>query len=143
MLKRYIPFVLVFILFFSCSEKNDSTAFQIDQLLRSATWRIADYSEDGTDQTSQFSGGTMSFISGSEVQTRINGGVENGIWTLSIDPADPNQNTVNIAFFFNSGSTFSKINRDWTVVSYSNTRIDMIYNRPSDQAVFDLVLQKN
>ena len=98
-------------------ERNPSTGGStnnLDTILSDGTWIVDSYTDDGTDETSDYTGYQLTFMSNGTVQA-TNGTVINGTWNV--------QNAGNVLNLNFSGVPFDEFNDDWDVISVSDTQV--------------------
>lgn len=98
-------------------ERNPSSGGNtnnLDTILSDGTWIVDSYTDDGTDETSDYTGYQLTFMSNGTVQA-TNGTVINGTW--SVQSAG---NVLNLNF---GGVPFDEFNDDWDVISVTSTEV--------------------
>ncbi|WP_298510572.1 hypothetical protein [uncultured Kordia sp.] len=98
-------------------ERNPSTGGStnnLDTILSDGTWIVDSYTDDGTDETSDYTGYQLAFMSNGTVQA-TNGTVINGTWNV--------QNAGNVLNLNFSGVPFDEFNDDWDVTSVTATEV--------------------
>ena len=98
-------------------ERNPSTGGStnnLDTILSDGTWIVDSYTDDGTDETSDYTGYQLTFMSNGTVQA-TNGTIINGTWNV--------QNAGNVLNLNFSGIPFDEFNDDWDVISVTATEV--------------------
>jgi hypothetical protein len=98
--------------------------------MKSGTWRVTDYQDNGDDETNHFTDYTFTFADNNVLTAT--GGVNtfNGAWTVTnfkTDDDTPNNN-VDFNIFFSAPADFEDISDDWDIVSRTDTKIVLIDN---------------
>ena len=131
---KLIPALLtslaVVFLFASCSNSSDPSVPSqtvIQNNVQSDSWKITSFIDSGKDETSHFSGYTFTFGSNG-ILTATNGSAYTGSW--SITDSNSNDDSVDNLDFniqFNLGNDFDDLSEDWSIVSQSSSRIELIH----------------
>lgn len=143
-----IPILLVLFLLnvaSMCSNDDDSSSSSsqvitdTENAVVNGTWRVTLFSEDGTNQTSNFSNYNFTFNSNGTLST-VNGSTTmNGTWTTGIDDSTPkmfiNFNVVN--------GPFEEISEDWRILSNTSSKIELKHVSGGDGSVDLLTFEKN
>ena len=131
---------------FSCSDDSDdnppaATAVQIRNTLLPGTWKITLFSEDGVNQTTNFSGYNFDF-NASDVLLAENG-TNNyaGTWTITVDDDSPGKLDFNIAFA--GPNNFSELSEDWDIVQRTDTKLVLRHVSGGDGDIDLLTFEKN
>lgn len=145
---KLIPILaLVFILNVAsmCSKDDDSSSSsssnptQVNSSVSSGTWRVTLYNEEGTIQTSNFSGYTFTFASGGAL-TAVNGSTtQSGVWSTY---SDSGYTKMDLLFSATSGS-FESISEDWRVLTTSASKIELKHVSGGDGSIDYLTFEKN
>jgi len=111
--------------------------------MKSGTWRVTDYRDNGDDETNHFTGFNFTFANGNVLTA--SDGVETftGAWTITnfkTDDDTPNNN-VDFNIFFSAPADFEDISDDWDIVSSTATKIVLTDNGSS--GTDSLTLEKN
>lgn len=145
---KLIPILaLVFILNVAsmCSKDDDSSSSsssnptQVNSSVSSGTWRVTLYNEEGTIQTSNFSGYTFTFASGGAL-TAVNGSTtQSGVWSTY---SDSGYTKMDLLFSASNGS-FESISEDWRVLTTSASKIELKHVSGGDGSIDYLTFEKN
>lgn len=101
----------------SCS--NGNTGTNADSVLEDGSWQICAHLNDGTDETSDFTGFSITF-DGNNTITADNGTVINGIWNVQ---SEGNK----LVLDFGSASPFDKLNNDWRFKKVVDLQVELQY----------------
>lgn len=127
----------------SCSkddDDNDSVASIVAGHLKTGTWRITSYIDNGTDETADFNGFTFTFKNNGEVDASNSILTVSGAWANDNDDSDPE---IDMDFSTSSMSMFQEISEDWDIVSHSATQVSLRHVSGGGGGTDLLVFQKN
>lgn len=134
-MKSSSSIILVIVIVFSlcsCTKENDSTPeqaqTQIEDILKSGTWKITRFEDSGKDETSHFSG--YDFIFGSNNTLTADYGMNRleGSWSVTDSSSDDdNLNDLDLVVHFIESNDFEELNEDWDFISYSQSLIELIH----------------
>jgi len=149
----------VVLVFISCTtdedtNSNNSTADiqEITNLVVSGTWRITNFIDSGSDETSDFDSYGFSFNTDGSLVADNGVATINGTWSVTGDDSDDDDSDhdssddddnddVDFNIFFANPSGFNELSEDWHFVSRSNTKIELIHesshNGGSDMLTFE------
>ena len=120
------------------SNSSSSNPSQVNTNATSGTWRVTLYSEDGSTQTSNFSGYAFTFATGGAL-TAVNGSTtQSGVWETY---SDSGYTKLEFLFSATSGS-FESISEDWCVLSSSALMSDLKYFSGCDGSLYVLTFEK-
>ena len=122
------------------SSSASTTTTQVQNAATSGTWHVTLYNEDGSVQTSDYSGYNFSFNSdGSLAAVKSGSTTQTGTWnTLS----DSGSVKMNIGFTAPDGP-FESISEDWRVLSASTSKIELKHTSGGDGSIDLLTFEKN
>lgn len=121
------------------SSSSSSNPSQVNINVSSGTWRVTLYSEDGSTQTSNFSGYAFTFASGGAL-TAVNGSTtQSGVWETY---SDSGSTKFDILFSAPNGS-FESISEDWRVLSSTSSKIELKHVSGGDGSIDLLTFEKN
>lgn len=122
-------------------DNNSSSAIisQTQNTLVNGAWRVTLFSEDGSNQTSQFS--NYDFVFGTNGSLIADNGstTMNGTWTTGTDDSTPK-------FIINFSATngpFEEISEDWRILSTTATRVELKHVSGGDGSIDLLTFEKN
>jgi len=124
----------------SCSKDDDdnSPSAAVSTSLKSGTWRITSFSENGVDHTSDFSSFTFTFGNSGTVTAANSILTATGSWSTGLDDSQHK-----LILDFNSGALFDEISEDWEIVSQSSTQVSLRHVSGGSGGTDLLVFQKN
>jgi len=128
-----------------CSSDDDSNSSPSQVITNTqnavvnGTWRVTLFSEDGSNQTSNFSNYNFTFNSNGTLSATNGSTTMNGTWTTGIDDSTPkmyiNFNVVN--------GPFEEISEDWRIMFNSNSKIELKHVSGGDGSIDLLTFEKN
>ena len=125
----------------ACSKDDDDNggpSAAVATSLKSGTWRVTSFVENGTDKTTDFNSFTFTF-SNSGTVTAVNSILTaNGTWTTGTDDSKHK-----LVLNFASPVLFDEISEDWEIVSQSSTQISLRHVSGGSGETDLLVFQKN
>ena len=144
---KLIPFLTIVFLInvasMCSSDDNNSnssiTTTQVQNAATSGTWRVTLYNEDGSVQTSDYSGYNFSFNSDGSLAATNGGSTQTGTWSTVTDSGSTKMNLM----FGASDGPFESISEDWRVLSVSTTKIALKHLSGGDGSIDLLTFEKN
>ncbi|MEX0998091.1 MAG: hypothetical protein WDZ45_13655 [Flavobacteriaceae bacterium] len=139
------------LLLFSCSSDDDSNSgdsatviAQLETSIKSGTWRVSNFNEDGNNQTSDFNGYVFTFSEGGVVAASNGTTTITGTWVTSIGSSSSSSgsNPKFILEFNVSNGPFEEISEDWRIESSTNTKIDLKHVSGGDGSIDLLTFTK-
>jgi hypothetical protein len=135
-MRRIIYGLLVFFLLSGCDEsddkKHDSQKItEIENTAIAGQWKITLFSEDGTDETANYSDYQFTFEKGaySSTITAVKGvGTFPGVWSITDNnTGDDSDHFEDLDFFisFSAPPDLSELTEDWEILSMSDTEIEL------------------
>lgn len=135
--------ILLMVLNVSCSGDDKPSSSELINDLRNVItqnqWRVTNFSENGTNQTSQFSGFVFSFTAQGGVIAASGDTNVPGTWSTATDDSKPK---FVLQFFATSGS-FEEISEDWEILHVSNVEIRLRHISGGDGSVDLLTFRQN
>ncbi|MGL2963301.1 hypothetical protein ACSVH2_05730 [Flavobacterium sp. RSB2_4_14] len=120
------------------SSNNPGTGTVTDNVT-TGTWRVTSFQEDGTNNTSQFTGYAFS-INTNGSMVAVNGSVtKTGTWSTYLDSG---LTKFDIMFPDTSGP-FESISEDWRVLSSTATKLELKHISGGDGSIDLLTFEKN
>lgn len=122
----------------SCSSNDDGSSpidnsvaiAEVTATAQTGSWRITSYIDSGQNETNDFNGYNFTFSSNG-VLTATNGtNTFTGTWSVtdSSNSTDDSNDDIDFNIFFPVPDTnvFEDLNDDWDLVTYTNTKIELI-----------------
>jgi len=128
-----------------CSNDDDSSSSSSQVVndtqtaVVSGTWRVTLFSEDGSNQTSNFSNYNFTFNSNGTLTAANGSTTMNGTWSAGTDDSTPK---MFINFNVTNGP-FEEISEDWRILSNSSSKIELNHISGGDGSIDLLTFQKN
>ena len=93
----------------------------ISTIVQQGSWRITLYNDNGTDETSNFTGYSFKFNSNGTITATKGGSTVNGTWSKGTDDSQPK-------LYLNFGATnpFDSLTSDWRITSQNTSKIVLI-----------------
>lgn len=115
--------VLFASLVFSCKKVSPKG---VEKTVTEGSWKITLFSEDGVNETNDFTGYSFVFSKNGQV-TAANGTVTmNGTWSSSDSNSnDDSSNETHFNLYFEALNNFDELADDWHVVSLSSSKIEL------------------
>ncbi|MBK8710599.1 MAG: hypothetical protein IPL97_01760 [Niastella sp.] len=137
-----IPFFFILFLlisFTSCQNKTDDMTPdpQVELALTQGTWRVSDYTVNGSDQSGLFNGYSFT-LNQNGTASANNGTITNGTWASTT-----NNGTKTISIDLGTGMPLIILNQAWKVgeFNFNTVNLSVSSTNPTVQSV--LILQKN
>jgi len=126
----------------SCSKDDDdnNTTTAVAANLKSGTWRVSSFIDNGTDETTDFNGFTFTYNNGGTVSAVNNILTVTGSWSTGTDDS---RAKLNLDFSSSSLSQFEELSEDWEIVSQSATQVSLRHVSGGSGETDLLVFQKN
>lgn len=144
--------VFLFALTTSCGSDDDNGSVnngninQITNIVKDGTWKITTFSEDGNDETGNFTGYNFTF-GNNNVLTASNGTDTNtGTWSVTSSDSNDDDNSDNDIDFnigFVSPQEFADLSDDWDIIEYSSDVIKLIDVSGGNGGTDYLTFEKN
>ena len=122
-------------------DNNSSSAIitQTQNTFVNGSWRVTLFSEDGSNQTSQFLNYDFVFGTNGSLTAENGSTTMNGTWTTGTDDSTPK-------FIINFSATngpFEEISEDWQILNASATRVELKHVSRGDGSIDMLTFEKN
>lgn len=122
---------LLLVLVPSCSSDDDnsgtdSTPAEVIGVLTAGPgdWRITNFTEDGDNHTSYFTGYDFVFLNTNTITADNGTNAYSGAWAVTEDNSnDDSSSNVDLNIIFASPDNFTELSEDWEVVSLSSAKI--------------------
>lgn len=101
--------------------ENEVTA-KVSSILRSGTWKITRYKDDGLDRTTLLSEYIFQFEAGNVLRANRAENSYTGNWSVTLD--DDRSTDLDLNLFFSSTADLRLINDDWQIINYTENRIE-------------------
>ncbi|MEZ4875479.1 MAG: hypothetical protein R2793_08520 [Flavobacteriaceae bacterium] len=105
-------------------------------ILLAGPWFVSNYDEDGNNQTSNYTGYTLTFATGGSVTATNGTNTFNGTWVVT------GSTTLDLTLDFGTQAPFDEFNEDWDVLSYSSTTVTLQHISGGNGGTDNLVLER-
>lgn len=112
---------------------------QTQNTIVNGAWRVTLFSEDGSNQTSQFSNYDFVFGTNGTITANNGSNTMNGTWTTGTDDSTPKF----IINFSVTNGPFEEISEDWRILSTTSTKIELKHVSGGDGSIDLLTFEKN
>lgn len=131
----------------STNNNNNPSVQQVTSTVKSGTWRITHFDEEGNDETNHFNGFNFTF-GDNGVLTAVNGETTHtGTWSVTNDSNssddDNSGSDVDFNIAFTSPDDFTDLSDDWDIVSRTNNKIVLIDVSGGNGGTDNLTFEKN
>ncbi len=134
-----------------CSSDDDNSSSAdptpVINTASSGTWRITFYEDDGVNETFHFTGYNFTF-GASNVLTATNGtNTYTGAWSVTNSDSNddsPSSNDLDFNIMFSSPAVFAdELTDDWDIISYTDTKIQLVDVSGGNGGTDYLTFEKN
>lgn len=136
----------------SCSDDDSSktdvngNATAVTNNMKSGTWKITSFVEDGNDETNHFTGYDFTFATNGTVTAANGTNSYTGSWSVLDDNSNDDDNSgsdVDFLLAFTDPEEFADLSDDWDVQERTGTRIKLIDVSGGNGGTDTLVFEKN
>lgn len=107
----------------SCNKVSNKS---VEKAIEEGTWKISYYAEDGSNQTSDFTGYTFNFTSDGNVTATNGFSTIVGTWSVSKDNSnDDSSSDVDFNLVFPATNNFDELNDDWDIVTQNDNTLEL------------------
>lgn len=139
------------LLTFSCSNDGDSSSndsntiiMQLEASIKTGTWRVNLFVEDGDDQTHHFNGYVFTFNENETVISSNGTTTVAGTWVTSSGSSSSSGSNPKFILQFNASSgPFEEISEDWRIETSTSTLIELKHVSGGDGSIDLLTFVKN
>ena len=124
----------------SCSKDNDDSnmANLTGSTLKSGTWKVSLFVDDGVDETSNFNSFNFTFANGGMVTAANSLLTATGSWSTGTDDSTPKLNLA-----FTTPAFFTDLTEDWEILTVTNTTVTLHHQSGGGGGMDMLTFQKN
>ncbi|NHF58183.1 hypothetical protein FK220_002440 [Flavobacteriaceae bacterium TP-CH-4] len=147
-----MAFLFIVLVFKSCtSDDNDTDTINaadmeaVKTAVTAGEWMITYYFDSDKDETSDYTGFIFTFGSDGVLQASDGTMALTGAWSVtSSDSSDDDsiEDDIDFNIVFASPELFEELSDDWDIVSYSNTKIELIDISGGDGSTDYLTFEK-
>lgn len=129
-------------------QNNDALIADIEETMSSGTWRISNYNDSGTDETSDYDGFSFTFNSDGSLVATNGTDTYNGTWSVTDDDDSSDDNSsgeddIDFNIFFSSPEIMAELTDDWDIESWSTSRLALSDVSGGDGTTDLLTFEKN
>lgn len=128
------------------SNNNSQDPTPVINTVSDGTWRITFYEDDGVDETYHFTGYNFTF-GASNVLTASNGTNNyTGVWSVTNSNSNDDSSSSDLDFniMFSSPAVFAdELTDDWDIISYTDTKIQLVDVSGGNGGTDYLTFEKN
>ena len=125
---------------------NSAAIQQVQNTAKSGDWRITNFNDSGTNKTANFTGFSFTFSDNNTI-TAVNGSTTvSGTWSVrdsNNSSNDDSSNDIDFDISFASPRNFQDLTEDWSIVSSSNSKIDLKHVSGGNGGTDLLTFEKN
>jgi len=127
MKKTFLALTIIALGFAACNKNDDDNSSSVsttavNSTVTSSTWRVTLFNDNGTDETSNFSGFNFTFATSGTVAAANSLFAVNGTWNTSVSDSKVK---LTMNFPAPSVSAFLDLNEDWHVTARTDTKVTM------------------
>jgi hypothetical protein len=129
----------------SCNSDDDSNSnnntviVQLEASIKTGTWRVSSFVEDGNNQTHHFTGYAFTFSENGTVSATNGTNTVSGTWTTSSSSSSGSKFILN---FNASSGPFEEISEDWRIENVTSILIDLKHISGGDGSIDLLTFTK-
>jgi hypothetical protein len=113
------------------NSNNNSTIVQLEASIKTGTWRVSNFVEDGNNQTHHFNGYAFTFSENGAVSATNGTNTVTGTWTTSSSSSGSK-----FILNFNAASgPFEEISEDWRIETVTTVLIDLKHVSGGDGSI--------
>lgn len=106
------------------AKKASKKIEELNSTIKTGSWHISKFMENGQDELSHFSGYTFVFNDGGVVSANNGLNVYTGTWSITASSLDDDEGDYHLNISFNYDNYFKDLTEDWTFVSHESTHIE-------------------
>ena len=145
MKKTFLALTIIALGFAACKKSNNDnpssvTTTAVNSTVTSGTWRVTFFSDNGTNETGNFSGFNFTFATSGTVAAANSLLTINGTWNLAFSDSKVK---LTMNFPAPSVSAFLELNEDWHVTARTDTKVTMQHVSGGGGGTDYLTIEKN
>jgi hypothetical protein len=123
----------------SCSKDEDnSMSTQAASTLKSGTWKVTLFVDNGVDETTDFNSFNFTFANGGVVTATNNVLTATGTWSTGTDDSTPKLNLA-----FTTPAIFTDLTEDWEILTVTSNTVSLHHQSGGGGGMDMLSFQKN
>lgn len=114
----------------SCTNgsNDDSNNTPIQNQVQTGNWKITEFMDSGKEETSHFSGYTFTFAANGTLTATKSSNTHIGSWAVTdSNSQDDSPGSPDFVIQFDVTNDFSDLNKDWTIISRTDARIELTH----------------
>lgn len=133
----------------SCSDDDDNssgtTAEEVTSTITSGSWRITTFSEDGVDETTNFTGYNFVFGESNTITADNGTNTYTGAWAVTDDDSDDDNPSgdVDLDIIFSNPENFIDLSEDWDVIERTSSKVRLRHVSGGDGGTDYLTFERN
>lgn len=139
--------IFLIFLMISCSDTNEnfnSIKDEIEGDMKSGTWKITKFIDSGKNETSDYNGYTFSFDSNDILIANKDSMIFTGSWNISSSNSnDDDLDDLDFNISFSSPDVLEEITEDWSIITNSSKKIELIHISGGNGGTDLLTFEKN
>lgn len=147
-MKRKLSLLFCLLLFtslFITSCTKEEVLQDTTQLTQGSDWHVTQFSDDGKDETSHFSGYTFTFMEDGKIIAKLNNNIQyTGNWYISSEDLfddNPSSNSKELIITF-SQSILEELNEDWTILESKEKLLSLEHISGGNGGTDKLILER-
>ena len=130
----------------SCSDDDNSamSSSEVENTVKTGTWKITRFEDSGADDTSLFSGYNFVFDANGTLTAANGTNLFTGTWSITDQHSnDDSSDDMDLNIHFNVNNSFEELNEDWHFVSYGPSKIELIHISGGNGGTDYLTFERN
>lgn len=128
----------------SCKKEDTKTKNEIETNIVEGTWRISNFVDSGTNETSDFTGYNFTFSTDGKLTASNGTNTYTGTWSITDSNSDDDsKDDLDFNIYFNLTNNFEDLNDDWDISSQSETKLELIDVSGGNGGTDYLTFEKN
>ena len=128
----------------SCKKEDTKTKNEVETNIVEGTWRISNFVDSGTNETSDFTGYNFTFSTDGKLTASNGTNYYTGTWSITDSNSDDDsKDDLDFNIYFNLTNDFEELNDDWDISSQSETKLELIDVSGGNGGTDYLTFEKN
>ena len=154
-IRYFSVLILCLITGIACEKDNDDSEISmvdiplIEAAAISGEWKVTYYFDSDKEETSDYNGYTFDFVTDGVLRVSNDQTATSGVWSIthdsdssSDDDSDDDSNDIDFNIILNNPPLLEELSDDWSIKSYSNTKIELMDISGGDGDTDYLTLEK-
>jgi hypothetical protein len=136
--------LVLFVSLGACTDDdmNNDIQNQIEESVKTSSWRITKYIDSGNDELNHFTGFNFTFGENNTLSASNGTNTYTGTWSVT-NNIDDSQDNLEFNIFFASPPDFQELSDDWDIIFQSSTKIELIDISGGNGGTDYLTFEKN